>query len=104
MGVREEDHSGWLYIASQRPSLEWQRTGTVRSPDFRVHVLDFIPWAVDRPFTSAGSLNLDVFRKVKELLSAKNSKQEGQIGWAGRKKEPSRNKTKEEATVLVQAG
>lgn len=104
MGVREEDHAGWLYIARQRPSLEGQRTGVVRGPDSRQYVLDFVPWAVDRPFTSAGSLNLDVFRKVKELLSAKNSKQEGQIGWAGRKKESSRNKIKEEATVLVQAG
>lgn len=50
--------------------------------------LDFVPQAAENPFTSAGSLNFDVFRKVTKLLSAKNSKQEGQIGWAGKRNEP----------------
>lgn len=42
---------------------------------------------MDRPFTSASSLDLDVLRTVKRLLSAENSKQEGQMGRAGRKKQ-----------------
>ena len=29
--------------------------------------MDFVPEAMERPFTSARSLSVDVFRKVKEL-------------------------------------
>lgn len=95
----------WLALYStSETKFRGAEDSPVRGPDFRPYVLDFVPWAVERPFASAGSLNLDVFRNVKELLSAKNSKREGQIGWAERKKEPSRTKTKEEATALVQAG
>lgn len=87
-----------------RQQVEGQRTGQVRGPAFRLCGLAFVPQAVDRPFTSASSLDLDVLRKVKKLLSAENSKQEGQMGRAGRKKRPFRNRTTEEATAPVQAG
>lgn len=59
-----------------------RRPGQGRGPAFGLCGLDLVPGAVARPSMSAGSLNVDVFRKVNKLLSAKNSKHEGLIGWA----------------------
>lgn len=47
----------------------------------------------------AKGLNLDAFGKNENLLSAKNGKKEGPIGWERRKKNPARNRTSEEATA-----